>query len=160
MATVKTRKLPPSLILKNGGHKEADRQFCVMEAVAFVAGEKWSDSPKCACPVISSFLRSWNDSLPDDETRTRLLSPLIPKIVGTKSDAKSELARVMLVIDWIAREFTPAWMDLVPTLSGTASLLRSIKPIQSWEDVRSAVSPLRDAQEKSSAARSAARSAA
>src|ERR1700689_3092955 len=71
------------LSLKSGAHSP-DSTFCVMEAVAFVAGEKWSDAPVCACPVISAFLRSWNDSLPNDAERDRLLKPLIPLLVGTR----------------------------------------------------------------------------
>ncbi len=42
-----------------------DRDLCIMEAVAFMAGEPWSDSPACASPVIAAFLRSWNDALSD-----------------------------------------------------------------------------------------------
>ena len=48
------------LSLKSGAHSP-DSTFCVMEAVAFVAGEEWSDHPVCACPVISAFMRAWND---------------------------------------------------------------------------------------------------
>jgi hypothetical protein len=66
------------LSLKYGSHAE-DSQFCVMEAVAFVAGEPWSDHPVCACPVISAFMRNWNDSLPTDADRDRLLKDLIPQ---------------------------------------------------------------------------------
>lgn len=36
-----------SLSLKRGAHQEAEKAFCVMEAVAYVAGEPWSDHPKC-----------------------------------------------------------------------------------------------------------------
>ena len=51
--------------LKAGAHSP-DSTFCVMEAVAFVAGEPWGDHPECACPIIGAFLRSWNDSLPTE----------------------------------------------------------------------------------------------
>ena len=71
--------------LKHGGHKGPSDGACVMEAVAFVAGEKWSDHPECVSPVIGAFLRSWNDSLPTDADRDRLLKPLIPKIIDTRS---------------------------------------------------------------------------
>lgn len=50
-----------NLSLKSGSHKAPNNGLvdaCVMEAVAYVAGEKWSDHPGCACPVISAFLRS------------------------------------------------------------------------------------------------------
>ena len=61
--------------LGKGSHSPTDGEMCVMEAVAYVAGEPWSDAPKCACPVITAFLVSWNDSLPSDAERDRLLKP-------------------------------------------------------------------------------------
>ena len=149
------RELPTGLVLKHGGHKPTDHEFCVMEAVAYVAGEEWSDSPQCACPVISAFLRQWNDDLPDDESRTRLLTPLIPLLVGTKSTKEVELVRVMLCIDWVVREFTPTWLELVPSLVDCGKTLRDLKPIQSWEDLDAAILLLRQAQEKSAATRDA-----
>jgi hypothetical protein len=38
------------LVLLSGKHKE-NQGMCVMEAVAYVAGEPWSDNPACACPM-------------------------------------------------------------------------------------------------------------
>ena len=70
--------------LHKGSHSPPNGEFeaCVMEAVSYVAGEPWSDAPKCACPVITAFMISWNDGLQSDAERTRLLKPLIPLIVG------------------------------------------------------------------------------
>src|SRR5580692_10323489 len=96
--------------LKSGSHSP-DSTFCVMEAVAYVAGEPWSDHPKCACPVISAFLRSWNDCLPDDE-RDILLRPLIPRLIGTKVNKKLEQRRATMAAGWLVREHTSAWLRL------------------------------------------------
>src|SRR6185312_5136171 len=85
--------------LQRGAHGSAEGGACVMEAVAFVAGEPWGDHPECACPVISTFLRSWNDALPDDE-RDALLRPLIPQLVNTKSTAAVETRRALMCADW------------------------------------------------------------
>ncbi len=64
-----------TLPLLHGSHSP-DSKFCVMEAVAYVAGEPWSDSPECVSPVIAAFLRSWNDSMPDAErTQKVYLTP-------------------------------------------------------------------------------------
>src|SRR5215470_3898923 len=95
------------LSLKVGAHNP-NTTFCVMEAVAFVAGEPWSDAPECACPIISAFLRSWNDSLPTDQERDRLLKPLIVKIIGTRNKALEEM-RSLMAADWLVRVHTPAW---------------------------------------------------
>src|SRR3546814_10282733 len=94
--------------LDSGGHDDINGGMCVMEAVAYVAGEPWSDNPECACPVISSFLRSWNDGLPDDE-RNELLRPLIPLLVGTRGDKGLEERRALMAADWLVRIHTAAW---------------------------------------------------
>jgi hypothetical protein len=61
-----------ALVLKHGSHKSPDTGMCAMEAVAWLAGERHSDKPQCVCPVIASFLRTWNDGMGnDDETRAR-----------------------------------------------------------------------------------------
>ena len=66
------------IVLAKGEHQDKMDAYCVMEAVAYVAGEPWSDHPQCACPVLTSFLISWNDAL-DDVTRQRL-KPYIPRL--------------------------------------------------------------------------------
>src|ERR1044072_7276238 len=84
--------------LLSGGHTDPESGLCVMEAVAFVAGEKHSDQPKCACPVIGSFLRTWNDRIPDVDTRTRLLMPFVERLVGSKSNAAVERRRADIAL--------------------------------------------------------------
>src|SRR5882724_4636780 len=98
------------LSLKYGPH-EPNSTFCVMEAVAYVAGEPWSDHPECSCPVISAFLRAWNDGLPTDADRDRLLKPLVARMVGTKNPAL-EQKRSLMAADWLIRVHTPAWLRL------------------------------------------------
>jgi hypothetical protein len=118
-----------ALHLKPGNHEELDRQYCVMEATAYVAGEPWSDHPQCACPVITSFMISWNDGLPTNADRDRLLKPFIPRLVGSRStDAVAE-RRSYLALDWLVRVYTPQWLDLVPTLREHAAQLRGLEQI-------------------------------
>src|SRR6185437_10624017 len=69
------------LSLESGSHEEFEKGMCVMEAVAYVAGEPWSDHPQCAFPVITSFMIAWNDGLPNDAERDRLLKPLVPQLI-------------------------------------------------------------------------------
>jgi len=83
----------------HGSHQSFDDGYCVMEAVAYVAGEKFSDQPKCCCPVISAFLRAWNDDLATDADRDRLLKPLVPRLVGTRSTPAVEQRRADLALD-------------------------------------------------------------
>jgi hypothetical protein len=117
------------LSLKSGGHEEAGREMCVMEAVAYVAGEPWSDQPQCACPVITSFMISWNDSLPSDAERDRLLKPLVPLLVGTRSTKEVEERRSYLALDWLIRVHTPKWLDMAPSLHEHAKALRELDEI-------------------------------
>jgi hypothetical protein len=117
-----------AVTLASGGHDNEQNAFCVMEAVAYVAGEPWSDSPQCASPVIAAFLRSWNDSL-GDEPRNRLLKPLIPLLVGTKASDEVEEKRSYMALDWLIRVFTPKWLELVPSLHEHAKALRDLEGI-------------------------------
>jgi hypothetical protein len=135
--------------------------MCVMEAVAFVAGEPWTDSPECACPVISSFLRAWNDSLRSNEERDRLLKPLIPRLVGTRNAALEE-KRALLAADWLVRVNTPAWLRLAG-LTVHADVLAALPEITSFAQIPSIRGPIEEARENAAsraAARDAARAAA
>jgi hypothetical protein len=68
------------------GKHDPNGKMCAMEAVAFVAGEPWSDHPECACPVLSTFMRAWNDALPDrDRTRLAGRTPA-PDTAGLEPD--------------------------------------------------------------------------
>ena len=126
---INTERLNAIESLKKGNHEPTDGEMCVMEAVAYVAGEPWSDAPVCACPVIAAFMVSWNDSLPSDAERDRLLKPLIPLIVGTRSTKEVEERRSYMALDWMIRVFTPKWLDLVPALHDHAKGLRELNVI-------------------------------
>lgn len=144
--------------LHAGCHSEGEGRFCVMEAVAYVAGERWSDTPLCACPVISMFLRSWNDGLPDAE-RTTLLRDLIPQLVGTKSTAEVEHRRSLMAADWLVRTHTPAWLRL-GGLTAQADELASLPEITSTAQVANIRGSIKAARRGATAAWDAARHAA
>src|SRR3990167_3478451 len=90
--------------LDSGSHRP-DGKYCLMEAVAFVAGEPWSDSPACACPVLAAYGRALNDAMPDEQ-RQRLI-PLIPKLVGTRATREIEQRRAYLLADVAVRVLAP-----------------------------------------------------
>jgi hypothetical protein len=56
-----------TLVLKNGAHKRRDQGVCLMEAVAWIAGEKHSDRPECTDVALAAFGRAFNDRLSNDE---------------------------------------------------------------------------------------------
>ena len=125
MSTVYEDKLPPlgffGIDLRKGSHQGREDGVCAMEAVAWLAGEPHSDQPQCACPVIAAFVISWNDSLPTDEDRNRILKPFIPKLVGSRITAKVEERRSYLALDWLIRVHAPAWLDLRDALKPHAA---------------------------------------
>ena len=110
--------------LSAGEHPAPNGEFmaCVMEAAAYVAGEPWSDFPKCTCPVIASFLRIWNDRLQSDEDRTRLLLPLVPKIIGATGSPALEERRSLMAADWLVRVHTPVLFRLAGLRDQAATL--------------------------------------
>ena len=144
--------------LKAGAHPSPDLGACVMEAVSYVAGEPWSDHPQCCCPVIAAFLRAWNDGLPDDE-RDALLRPLIPRLVGTRATPDVERRRALLVIDWVVREYTPAWLRLAG-LTAQADALAGLPEVTDLEQVPAILDAVEAAQRDAAAARAAAGAAA
>ena len=117
--------LPP---LSAGGHEHVGEGACVMEAVAYVAGEPWSDKPACACPVLGAFLRTWNDDLSDTD-RDRLLRPLVRRLAGSRSTPEVEARRHWLAMDWLVRTHAPTWLRLTPALVPHADALTDLPPI-------------------------------
>ena len=102
--------------LRSGGHEAeqiANGEACLLEAAAYVAGEPLSDHPDCVCPVLAAFGRAWNDGLPSDVERDRLLKPLIASLIGTKSTSEVEERRSYMALDWLIRIHAPAWLDRV-----------------------------------------------
>ena len=114
--------------LSAGGHEHVDEGACFMEAVAYVAGEPWSDKPACACPVLGAFLRTWNDDLSDTD-RDRLLRPLVRRLVGSRSTPEVEARRSWLAMDWLVRTNAPTWLRLVPALVPHVDALTDLPPI-------------------------------
>ncbi len=143
--------------LSRSSHSSIEDGACAMELTSWIAGEEFSDHPQCACPIISAFMRSWNDNLPDDERG--ILLPLIPKLVGTRSSEAVEARRATMTADWYVRTFTPAWLRLAG-LNDHANALAAFPEITSFEKTPSLRPALEAAQNASSAAESAAESAA
>jgi hypothetical protein len=145
-----------SLVLLKGSHPANDG-MCVMEAVAYVAGERHSDTPRCASTVIGAFLRTWNDDL--DYTGRQRLKPYIPRLVGTRASKAVELRRAWMVTDWMVRVHTPAWLEL-GGMNEQADALRALPALDSDASATKAQPTLEVARAQASAAFSAARSAA
>ena len=62
-----------------------------------LAGERYSDRPRCACPALVAFLRGYNDAL-DDRNRQDLFA-LASDLVGTRCGERVTTARGDALVD-------------------------------------------------------------
>jgi len=111
--------------LDTGAHSDPEKGMCVMEAVAWMAGEKFSDAPRCACPLLASFLRRLNDRLPAEPRQ--LLKELIPLLIGSRGGYHTVIARVFHLADYSARVFAPWALDRLGYTEAAAKLRGMIK---------------------------------
>ena len=162
MSAATAERLAVIAPLKSGAHEPprdpTHIEACIMEAVAWLANEPWSDAPECACPVLCAFMQSWNDGLPDAE-RDTLLRPLIPRLIGTRATPEIEQRRAVMAADWLIRSHTPVWLRLAG-LSRQADALASLPEITDFLQCSSLMPALEAAQEDAGAARDAAWAAA
>jgi hypothetical protein len=118
-----------TVVLKSGSHDSPEAGMCAMEAVAWLAGEPHSDHPACACPVVSAAVRRLNDSITDDATRTELLRPLLPRLVGSRASREVMVRRGFVAADFAVRVFAPMALEargkpyLAASLRGCAPIV-------------------------------------
>jgi hypothetical protein len=84
--------------LSQGKHISPEDGACVMELASMLAGEPFSDHPRCACPVIGSFLRAYNDSV--DDGRRQDLYAYAARMVGSRSGTAVQRARGERLAAW------------------------------------------------------------
>ena len=156
--TIVHPELIDTIVLRHGAHQRPEDGTCLLEAVAWIAGEPHSDHPDCVCPALAAFGRAWNDAL-DDEARNRILKPFIPRLVGTRSTADVQDARAFMAADWAVRTFTPAWLRKAG-LHDDAAALEQLPEMTSTELCRAAMPTITEARKKAAAAGDAAGDAA
>ena len=143
------------ITLDAGSHSDPSDGHCLLEVVSLFAGELFSDSPRCVCPILAAYGRAWNDRLPDNAAREQLRQ-YIPRLVGTKSTAAVELRRSMMAADWLIRVYTPKWLDLNPSLAAHAAALRAHPEIINTDGLVSVLPVVVAAKKGSSAPEGAA----
>ena len=84
--------------LSQGKHRGPDHGACVMELSSMLAGEAFTDRPRCVDPVIAGFLRTYNDGI--DERRRQDLYPLAAEVVGSRSVAGVQAERARMCVSW------------------------------------------------------------
>lgn len=104
MPTANTAPPGGDIVLSRGHHRAHEGLVCFMEAEAILAGERFSDSPHTAHPVLAAAARTVSDRLPD--SRRHLLVPLLGSTIGT-ADGRTEPARHVLNVQlaaWCVRQ--------------------------------------------------------
>ena len=82
-------------VLSRGKHRTARKGACFMELASYLAGERWSDHPKCTHPLLADLARQVNDHTPDAHRSP--LAVLIPAVIDTTSSDPRIDARIALV---------------------------------------------------------------
>jgi hypothetical protein len=85
--------------LSQGKHRDPDHGACVMELASMLAGEPFSDRPRCVDPVIAGFLRTYNDGI--DDTRRQDLYPLAAAVVDSRAVAGIQAERARMCLAWV-----------------------------------------------------------
>ena len=93
--------------LSTGRHSSPAKGACVMGLAPILAGEPFSDHPQSACPVISSFLRAYNDRVNDE--RRQDLYRYAAEVVGTRSPGPVEQARADRLAAWGREVWARRW---------------------------------------------------
>ena len=110
---------------------------CVVSYAALLAGQAFNDAPPCVCPVIRNLSIRLNDSTwwASDEERTRKLTPLAARIIGSASTPEVVQKRIRLCVLTAARVFAASAMDSV-NLPKHAAKLRTIADDATFEEIQ------------------------
>jgi hypothetical protein len=81
-----------------------------MEVASMLAAEPFSDEPRCVCPVIAEFLRTYNDQV--DYERRQDLYEYASLVVDTREDMRAERRRANMCLDWWLAASTPKRFQL------------------------------------------------
>ena len=111
---------PPGLpVLSQGKHRNPVRGACFMEYTSVLAGEQFTDSPRCVDAELAAVLRGANDMLSDEERPAMV--PLLGRAIGLVVPAPDHPAgRVGF---WLHRRHAE---PEDPAIAQTAALRRSV----------------------------------
>jgi hypothetical protein len=77
-------------ILSRGKHRSPRKGACFMEMASYLAGERWSDHPRCTHRLVGVVARLVNDHTCDAERQR--LAELIPSVIGlTTEDPRADV---------------------------------------------------------------------
>lgn len=82
-------------MLTRGSHRSRQHGMCVMEYASMLAGEGWTDCPRCTHPVLAAVARTVNDFAAS--TTRQQLAAEAPRLVGARGDDDSLSARIVIL---------------------------------------------------------------
>ena len=121
-------KLLNILEIDRGDHRDFMAGHCAMETVAWLDGEEHTSSPTCTCKIVAEFVRQLNDAIRQTNTRSDLLRPILPRLIGTVVSDVATKRREYIIIDATVRVFVPILLDDVGA-HGYAQQLRDLPEI-------------------------------
>jgi hypothetical protein len=108
--------------LARGRHTAPDEGVCTAELASMLAGERFSDQPRTACPAVTAFVRGYNDGL-DDAHRQELYA-VATMLVGSAAGDDTTHERMWRCI-MFARDLRPRRLGVLgPRLSYESDLVK------------------------------------
>lgn len=117
------------------GPGKPGESHCVMAATSIVAGEEFTDQPKCVCPTITHVLVLLNDACPSDEVRDRLLGHLPWLIIGTSGTWHHAERRAELFSGYVDATMDGDGMSVFTSRQVARKVLDAAESAESWEKV-------------------------
>lgn len=115
--------------LARGRHASPQDGVCVMELASMLAGEPFTDRPRCVSPAIGGFLRSYNDLV--DDRRRQDLYGCAAEVIDTAGPPEVEAARAARLRAWgEERRARRWWRRLMPGPLRTRVEATSLRPHQ------------------------------
>src|SRR5436190_5914092 len=93
-----------ALRLEPGSHASPGDGVCVVELASVIAGERFSDRPRCVCGVSAACLRGWNDRSRHSERQR--LRPYAFRVVGSRSGRRITNLRRDICLTWAGADLT------------------------------------------------------
>lgn len=122
--------------LMRGHHDKFEQNICLLELCAWFGGEAHTDFPACIPTDLAIIGRRVNDMISDDIRRTRLLAPLIPRLMGASSSAEAIRERAFIATDHSTRIILP--VTIKSLLPAEVETLRLLDPIVDAETAQKA----------------------
>jgi hypothetical protein len=117
------------LRLVEGNTDDPATGACAMAAAAWLAGEAHSDAPKCVPEDLHDVVISINDYIDGDDRRTRLIAPIIPRLMGADPSLAAVDTRLRVLVSDVVRLVLP--MAIESIFPRVAQALRNFEFISS-----------------------------